>query len=843
MKKFFIFFVLVINALIIKAQCVADAGADAAIQCSDTAVLSVNALLNKAVSNTTEILTSVQFPTPDIGYVVGTAGTILKTVDGGTTWQSHNFLPSESWASVFFTSVNVGFISSGTGKIYKTTDGGNNWTNIFTSQPGKSLRGIKFTDENHGYILGTGGTFMKTINGGATWTAKQTGVTEDLQNLDFINEMTGYIVGDNGTLLKTTDGGNSWVVLDSGIAGLDLYDLDFINENTGYIAGDGLCILKTTNGGATWEVLMHMKDKGGFLHRACQFVDENRGYFGGNWGAIVTTNDSGSTWSYLTSPDFNQPVWDLCCPDNQTIIIVGSGGSIFTYHVPVSYQWEPSNGLVTTNTQTVLASPHETTQYIASITTSNGCIARDTVVVSLVPPEVPPQLCMVTVETNSNFNKVIWEKASLPPADTVFIYKEGSVLNEYEKIEALPVEALSEFVDSLSNALVQSNRYAISTRNLCAIESDKSSSHKTMHLSINQGVGNSWNLIWEPYEGFEVNTYNVYRSISRSDFELIASLSGINTQYTDLEAPSGSVFYKVEAVSDYPCNPLKSYNSSVSNIASHILSNNNIPSLCVVTVDTTVNLNKLAWNLANTGEVDSVIIYRESISNAEYTRIGAVGASQTAEFMDNSSDPLYQCERYKMTSIDRNGLESDRSPAHRSIYLSITEGTNLSWQLNWNEYEGFTVDHYNIYRGGTISDLQMIAILSGGNSQYTDLLPPSGNVFYMVEATGSTDCDLKYIETSSFSNVARHAPDGIGDSEEFAQLSVSPNPVKAEFNLTIKQQVAKVNIEVLDALGAKRKEFVYQKNAHYNLSEFPAGVYYLRITADDRVKYMKVIKL
>lgn len=842
MKRFSLILILAVSSSIIRAQCVAYAGDDVSIQCSDTAVLTADLYLHKEVSNTNEILTSVHFPTPEVGYVVGFSGTILKTTDGGSTWQTQNFLPSEDWLSVYFTSIDVGYISSGIGKIYKTTDGGNNWTNIYTGQPNKFLTGIKFIDDNHGFIIGAGGTFIKTINGGATWTVKPTGVTNDLQNLDFLNEMTGYIVGEDGTLLKTTDGGDNWIILNSGVTGLDLYDVDFINENIGYIAGDGLYVLKTTDGGLNWEVLMHMTDKGGFVHRAIEFVNEYKGFLGGNWWNIITTDDGGLSWSAINSPESIQPIRDLDCPDNQSFVAVGNGGAIYTFHLPVFYQWEPSTGLNTTGTQTVLASPHETTQYVVSITTSNGCTARDTVIVSLVPPDVPPQLCMATVETSTNFNKLIWEKDALPPADSVFIYKESSVLNDYRKIGALSNDQVSEFVDTLSNASVQSNRYSISTINVCSIESEKSPPHKTMHLSINQGVGTTWNLIWEPYEGFTVNTYNIYRGISRYDFELIASLSGINTQYTDLDAPAGAIFYKVEAVSNYSCNPSKGYNSSFSNVASYFPGNNNVPLICMATVDTVSNYTKLFWNLPNSGEVDSVIIYRENLQNGEYIRIGSCSAKQASEFLDELSSPSLRSESYKLTSIDANNLESNKSLAHRTMHLSVSESTNNSWRLNWNEYEGFTVDNYNIYRGGSIADLQMIAIISGNNSQYTDLLPPSGSVFYQVEATGNNNCNLGTQGISVLSNIARHVPDGISDDENFTQILISPNPVTLNFTLNISKPVSSAHIEIFDALGVKRKEYCCNTLDSYNISDLPVGVYYVKVTMNNRPKHFKIIK-
>ena len=101
-------------------------------------------------------------------------------------------------------------------------------------------------------------------------------------------------------------------------------------------------------------------------------------------------------------------------------------------------------------------------------------------------------------------------------------------------------------------------------------ESEKSIvPHKTMHLTINQGMGTIWNLIWEPYEGFAVNTYNIYRGTAPNNLVLIGSTSGSSTQYTDNTAPSGYVYYQIQVVNPNSCNPSKSYSVSTSNIATN----------------------------------------------------------------------------------------------------------------------------------------------------------------------------------------------------------------------------------------------------------------------------------
>ena len=112
-----------------------------------------------------------------------------------------------------------------------------------------------------------------------------------------------------------------------------------------------------------------------------------------------------------------------------------------------------------------------------------------------------------------------------------------------------------------------------------------------MHLAINKGIGNAWNLSWEAYEGFVVSTYNIYRGTTPSNLTLLGSTSGSSTQYNDLNAPSGDIYYQLEVVSPNSVNPTKvhslqitkaeenylynsliSYSSSRSNIATNVLS-------------------------------------------------------------------------------------------------------------------------------------------------------------------------------------------------------------------------------------------------------------------------------
>ena len=844
MKTTLLIAAFLLIAFFSKAQCEATAGPDIEIECSDTAHLNVDLYLTKEVSNTTKNLSSVCFVNHNLGFVVGQDGIILKTTDGGVTWISQVYLPAEWWSGVYFINENIGYVFSYfSGKIIKTTDGGTTWAISFNSTTTYYyFHSLWFTDINHGFAVGKDGVIMSTSNGGSSWTPKVSGTTVELYDITFTNSQHGFIVGDNNTLLTTTDGGLTWNTSSPYNQPLTLHNIAFVNENVGYIGGMFYLVLKTTDGGITWTKQSGWYDKSYMGELGMSFIDTNTGYFCGTYAFISKTSDGGINWKDIFSKN-NDYYTDIYCPDNQSVFAVTPNGGIYSYHEPVSFHWEPSTGLNSSEIQNPIATPAETTTYVVSVTTSNGSVATDTVTVFVNPSSYIPEICLVTVESNTNHNKIIWEKPVSTSIDSTYIYKEGSATGNYIRIGALSQNQLSEFVDTLSNTLVQSNRYQIATKDKCSLESAKSNPHKTMHLAINQGVGSTWNLIWEQYEGFTVNTYNIYRGTTAGNLTLISSLSGGNTQYTDLNGGTENVFYQIEAVSGFSCSPTKAYTSSYSNIASYVKGNTNIPETCLVTVDPILNLNRIIWNKPIAASVDYIFVYKEGAVPDQYLKIASIPQNELSEYVDITSTPALFASRYKLSTHDVNDNESDKSPAHKSISLTIAQGNNTELKLMWNEYEGFEVTAYNIYRGNAASNLQKIAILSGGNSQYTDILAPTSDVYYQIEAVGNVSCNPAKAFNSSFSNIARQKADGTSDDVHKKIFVIYPNPVQSKFMVQTQEPIAECQFELVSTLGNILKTFNATQRAEFDISDIPAGIYYLRIIRNLKSYNSKIVKL
>ncbi len=251
----------------------------------------------------------------------------------------------------------------------------------------------------------------------------------------------------------------------------------------------------------------------------------------------------------------------IYCGDTAKLTVLSN----YTGNGSIKYSWTPVKGLNSANISNPLAILQDNTQYKVSIATSDGCKASGNIAVTFMP--LPsPEICMVSVDSTDK-NIIYWEKPIatsdsiyLTPLDSFYIYKETNATNVYEKIGSVSYNDPGYFVDYNSHPDIQSNTYEITIKDPCDFESDKSWPHKTMHLSISEGQNNSWNLIWEPYEGFYVSTYNIYRGTSSSNMELIGSTSGSSTQYTDYNAPSGYVYYQIGVVN--PNNCIVSYSES-----------------------------------------------------------------------------------------------------------------------------------------------------------------------------------------------------------------------------------------------------------------------------------------
>lgn len=266
-----------------------------------------------------------------VAWASGTKGTIVRTADGGHTWQT---LPVPDAAALDFRDVDAidartaYALSIGPGeasRIYKTIDAGRSWRLQYTNHDAKAFfDAMTFADAKHGVVMSDSvdGQFviMLTADGGTTWTrAPQAGLPPALPNegafaasgsnvamigTDHIWIGTG--AASTARVLRSSDGGRSWKVSPTPLVSgpsAGIFSIAFRDALHGVIVGgdykkeaeavDNVAV--TEDGGVTWT-LVREKGLSGF-RSAVSYVPGTATLLAvGPKGADMSL-DGGHTWS------------------------------------------------------------------------------------------------------------------------------------------------------------------------------------------------------------------------------------------------------------------------------------------------------------------------------------------------------------------------------------------------------------------------------------------------------------------------------------------------------------------------------------------------------------------
>ncbi|MFD2518230.1 T9SS type A sorting domain-containing protein [Salinimicrobium flavum] len=228
------------------------------------------------------------------------SNSIVRTDDGGATWQDHIVEGYYKVNKTFFTSPLTGHAVCNGGFILKTSDGGKTWkvtesTNTFPND----FFAVYFVNENTGFASKQHDALLKTSDGGETW-QKMGSTTDAFYTFFFLDESTGYAAGEHGAVYKTLDGGKTWKWIsfqDARISHTSIYGIHFQNTGVGFVVGDRGMIYKTTDGGSTWQPNSPFYTDVQNL----QFVSGTVGY-ASNYTDLLKTTDGGKTWNKMGSP-------------------------------------------------------------------------------------------------------------------------------------------------------------------------------------------------------------------------------------------------------------------------------------------------------------------------------------------------------------------------------------------------------------------------------------------------------------------------------------------------------------------------------------------------------------
>lgn len=248
-----------------------------------------------------------------------------------------------------------------------------------------------------------------------------------------------------------------------------------------------------------------------------------------------TGGATGDVLSGLSSGVFKVEANDGTCTFNKTFTLNSPAGPFASANI-VNTDCKESNGKITLNVTP--ATGEEITGfewsngqqfqniaglapdiYTVDIAQTGGCISSyEFEVKTKRAPK--PEICIVTVDTTTNTNLVVWEKPETDLIDYYTIYRETSTAGEFKKVGSVDYEEISVFNDVVASPRVRSWRYRIASVNHCGVESHKSAIHKTIHL-VTQENGADVTVAWDNYEGFTFNSYSLLRYTNDFGWEVI----------------------------------------------------------------------------------------------------------------------------------------------------------------------------------------------------------------------------------------------------------------------------------------------------------------------------------
>lgn len=165
-----------------------------------------------------------------------------------------------------------------------------------------------------------------------------------------------------------------------------------------------------------------------------------------------------------------------------------------------------------------------------------------------VTEETMPDAIITGVLADGNHYRVNWNTSVPQMVDRVEILRETSRYNEFEVVATLPVSQGS-WLDTTSDNRIQTQRYRIRLLANNNIQTSTfSETHKPLHVTIYKSATKGYSLVWNAYEGMDIESYRILRGTSTDNLTQIAEVAGSLQNYTDISVPAGTCLYAIAYV-------------------------------------------------------------------------------------------------------------------------------------------------------------------------------------------------------------------------------------------------------------------------------------------------------
>lgn len=310
---------------------------------------------------------AVRMVNTTLGYALDKAlSDILRTRDGGYTWERMNQLAINQPGALHMWDEQRGIVAAGSGRLYRTDNGFESYVTLTNATFGQ-LTAVAFANDTFGLIGNNSGRIYRTTDAGDTWTETATGIgtsytitdlsmpspdtayacvyavgvirstdggltwapTTDAapthsRAIHFSNALTGVVIGNSGNIHRTTDGGETWVQASSGVT-QNLLGLCAMG-NVMLASGNSGRIVRSADGGITWSA--QTVGTSSTVHQSIALSPQGTGITGTD-GRIYGTSDYGITWELRREGTWHTLLNKVTFQNDQVGVAVGyltSGG-------------------------------------------------------------------------------------------------------------------------------------------------------------------------------------------------------------------------------------------------------------------------------------------------------------------------------------------------------------------------------------------------------------------------------------------------------------------------------------------------------------------------------------
>jgi RHS repeat-associated protein len=180
---------------------------------------------------------------------VGNDGTIIKSTDGATTWQTLNGLTYQNLNALMYEDANNGLMVGNNGTVIKSASSVLSVTSTGTSN---QLNDVSYNSGLGRYsIVGNSRTFIQTSNLGSTYSSVS--IPSASININTVSDVstTQFVLGQNGFSTKLNSG--SWYTCYKTNSELNAVHINKQN-GLGMIVGNNGTSIYTNNNGNVWTV-------------------------------------------------------------------------------------------------------------------------------------------------------------------------------------------------------------------------------------------------------------------------------------------------------------------------------------------------------------------------------------------------------------------------------------------------------------------------------------------------------------------------------------------------------------------------------------------------------------